>query len=154
MFESQPIINPENSDPIIGWSEGDPNIPGEIKSRPGWRRSQYLENTQLDGMCSRYLGWAWATLVYDRWDDDFRHRFAKEMGCSYDDVMCDVMGELRYLRNDISHNKGIATKRRSGRCILLKDWITVGNYINISISHPGRFYDLVVSTKNLVYKRK
>jgi hypothetical protein len=154
MFESQPIINPDNPDPVIGWSEGDPNIPGEIKSRPGWRRSQYLKNTQLGGMCSRYLGWAWITLVYDRWDDDFRHRFAKDMGCSHGQVMCDAMGELRYLRNDVSHNKGVATKDRSGRCVLLEDWITVGDYIDIKISHPSRFYDLLASEKNLVYKRK
>ena len=74
-FESFPIINPENPDPMIGWGEGDPNISGEIKSRPGWRRSRYLRNTERDGgVCSRYLGWAWITLVFDRWEDDFRHR--------------------------------------------------------------------------------
>jgi hypothetical protein len=92
IIESQPIINPDNPDPTIGWADGNPNTPGEIKSRPGWPRSRYLKNTEHGGMCSRYLGWAWVTLVFDRWDDDFRHRFAEEMDCSYKDVMCDLMG--------------------------------------------------------------
>jgi hypothetical protein len=152
--ESQPIINPDNADPIIGWADGNPNVPGEIKSRPGWRRSQYLKNTEHGGMCSRYLGWAWVTLVYDRWDDDFRHRFAKEIGCSHGNLMCDPMGDLRHLRNDISHNKGIATSEHSGRCTILRDWFIIGTCIDIDISHPSRFYDLVDSNENLVYKRK
>lgn len=151
--EQRPIINPDNPDPVIGWSAGDPNIPGEIKSRPGWRRSQYLQYTGHGGLCSRYLGWAWITLVYDRWEDDFRHRFAKEMACSYREVMCDPMEDLRHLRNDVSHNRGMATNEHSGKCAILTDWFTVGSLISIDISHPSRFYDLLAADENAIYKR-
>jgi hypothetical protein len=150
-IEALPILNPDNPDPMIAWSKGDPNIPGEIKSRPGWRRSQYLKNTELGGICSRYLGWSWVTLVYDRWDDDFRHRFAHKMGCSHKQLKCDLMGDLRHLRNDISHNKGMATSEHSGQCRILKDWFTVGNFIDIAISHPSQFHDLVAGSSNLIY---
>ncbi len=151
--ESRLIVNPENPDPIVGWSGGDPNIPGEIKSRPGWRRSRYLKNTEHGGTCSRYLGWAWITLVFDRWEDDFRHRFAKEMNCSHSQVMCDAMGDLRHLRHDVTHNKGVATRRESGRCILLKDWFTLGSCIEVDLARVGYFFDLIASNENSVYRQ-
>jgi hypothetical protein len=153
--ESFPVINPENPDPMIGWGERDPNIPGEIKSRPGWRRSLYLRNTERDGgVCSRYLGWAWTTLVFDRWEDDFRHRFAREMNCSHGQVMCDAMGDLRHLRHDVTHSRGIATRDESGKCVLLKDWFAIGSYIEVDISRVSYFYDLISSNENSVYKRE
>jgi len=62
---------PENPDPVIGWCVGDPNIPGNILSRPGWRRSLLMKNLEPQGVCALYLGWAWITLVYDRWEDDY-----------------------------------------------------------------------------------
>jgi hypothetical protein len=152
-FQSLPIMNPENPDPMIAWGEGDPNILGTIKSRPGWQRSRYLKNTEHGGICSRYLGWAWITLVFDRWEDDFRHRFAGEMNCSHGQVMCDAMGDLRHLRHDVTHNKGIATREESGRCALLREWFTVGSYIEINISRVSQFYDLISSNQNSVYVR-
>jgi hypothetical protein len=153
VIKNLPIINPDNPDPVIGWGIGDPNIPGTIKSRPGWRRSQYLTNTEQHGICARYLGWAWITLVFDRWEDDFRHRFAEEMSCSHREVMCDPMGDLRHLRHDVSHNRGIATKEHSGKCTLLKSWPTIGEYIEVEISHISNFYDLIAASENPVYKR-
>ena len=113
--EEMPLL-PSNPDPMMGWSHGDPNVPGEILSRvPGWRRSQLLTNLEHDGVSSLYLGWAWVTLVFDRWEDDFRGRFARKMNCHRNDVMCDAMGDVRHIRNDVTHSKGKATKPESGR---------------------------------------
>jgi hypothetical protein len=153
-LQSLPVTNPENPDPMIGWGEGNPNIPGQIKSRPGWRRSRYLKNTEHDGVCSRYLGWAWITLVFDRWEDDFRHRFAKEMSCSHGHVMCDAMGDLRHLRHDVTHSKGIATRNESGKCVLLRDWFAIGGYIEVDISRVSCFYELISANEDSVYKRE
>jgi hypothetical protein len=151
-FESLPIINPDNADPAIYWGDGDPNIAENLVSQAYWRRSRYLENTELDGLCSRYLGWAWITLVFDRWEDDFRHRYASEIGCTHDQVMCDVMGELRHLRHDVSHNKGIATRGHSGKCVVLGHWFTIGAFINISGENTRQFYDLIYD-ESAVYRR-
>jgi hypothetical protein len=54
-------------------------------------------------------------------------------------VACDAMGDLRRLRHDITHGKGIATRRESGKCKLLTDWFTIGQYINVDILHASRF---------------
>jgi hypothetical protein len=153
-IENLPVINIENPDPIIAWGEGDPNVPGNTQSRPGWRRSEYLENTKRGGITARYLGWAWITLVFDRWEDDFRHRFANEFCCSHRQVVCDVIGDLRYLRHDVTHSKGIATTRQSGKCVILMEWSEIGRYIEVGASQVSQFYDLLANDERAIYAKR
>ena len=111
---SRPRANSANPDPVVGWATGDPNLPGNILSRPGWRRSELIKNLAPRAISDQFLGWA--NLVYDRWEGDYHHRIAAILGCAHGEVRCDVMGDLRRIRNDITHNRGVATKDESGRC--------------------------------------
>jgi hypothetical protein len=61
------------------------------------------------------------------------------------------MGDLRHLRHDVTHSKGIATKGESGKCILLTDWFTIGNYIEVNVVHASRFYDLIANDEKAIY---
>jgi hypothetical protein len=142
-IETQNIHVARGNTLLVGWAREDPNVPGEILSRPGWQRSQFLNNLGPTGISMMYLGWAWITLVFDRWEDDYRHRFANEMGCAHSRVMCDAIGDLRYLRNDVTHNKGMATREHSGRCILLHDWFTIGREIMVTDEKISSFYDII-----------
>lgn len=99
-----------------------------------------------------YLGWAWATLVFDRWEDDFRHRFAAKMGCKHSDVLSEPMGDLRLIRNDIAHRRGLASAAGSGKCKLLTSWAKVGEPIVISQVDVASFVELMES-EGAVYER-
>jgi hypothetical protein len=76
------------------------------------------------------------------------------MSCSHGQVACDAIGDLRHLRNDVTHNRGIATKDESGKCVLLKDWFAIGGYIEVGISRVSWFYDLISSDERSVYKHE
>jgi hypothetical protein len=136
---------------VVGWAQDDPNTPGNILSRPGWQRNQFLENLGPGGISHQYLGWGWITLVYDRWEDDYRHRFAAELQCSHNEVMCDAIGDLRLLRNDITHCRGIATREHSGRCKLLTDWFTIGDQIMVDAKRITSFYDIISANAEVFY---
>jgi hypothetical protein len=152
-IETQEINVARGNTLLVGWAREDPNVPGEILSRPGWQRDQFLSNLGPDGICMMYLGWTWITLVFDRWEDDYRHRFAREMGCAHSRVMCDAMGDLRYLRNDVTHNRGIATREHSGRCILLGDWFTTGREIMVTDEKISSFHDIISANDHAFYAR-
>jgi hypothetical protein len=140
-----------NPDSMTCWADANPNIPGSINSRPGWRTSELIQNLENNGISARYLGWAWAVLVFDRWEDDYRSRFARELGCSHDHVFCDAIGDLNKIRNDISHNKGIASREKSGKCKLIQHWFTIGDEIDIDQRKAAEFYDLIASDENAIY---
>src|SRR5271155_1930205 len=83
--------SPDNPNPRVAWGIGDPNVRGNILSRRPWRRNELLVKLDVNGVARIYLGWFWATLVYDRWEDSFRHHFAKELNCEVKEVTCDAM---------------------------------------------------------------
>jgi hypothetical protein len=149
--ETQKINVARGNTLLVGWARDNPNRPGDILSRPGWGHDQFLSNLGPDGISMIYLGWAWITLVFGRWEDDYRHRFAKDMGCSHGEVKCDAMGDLRYLRNDVTHNKGVATREWSGRCVLLHDWFVIGQVIRITDDKIASFYDIISADDTAFY---
>lgn len=150
-IESQNITIANGNMFVVGWAQDDPNIPGNILSRPGWQRSQFLQNLSPGGKSHLYLGWGWIALVYDRWEDDYRHRFADELQCSHGQVMCDAMGDLRLLRIDVTHNRGIATREYSGRCTTLTDWFTIEDEIMVDAKRISSFYDIISSSEETFY---
>lgn len=90
-FETQKINVAIGNTLLVGWARENPSAPGDILSRPGWGPDRFLDNLGPGGISMTYLGWAWVTLVFDRWDDDYRHRFAREMGCSHGQVKCNAL---------------------------------------------------------------
>jgi hypothetical protein len=149
--ESQKISIANGNMLVVGWAQDDPNTPGDILSRPGWQRSQFLQNLAPGGISARYLGWAWITLVYDRWEDDYRHRFANEMKCAHGQAMCDAIGDLRHLRNVVTHSKGIATREHAGRCKLLTEWFTIGHEIMVNVKRISYFDDIISANDTAFY---
>lgn len=141
----------KNKNPRIFWASGNPNNPGNLNTSRGWRRSDLLERLRTGGTSALYLGWAWATLVYDRWDDDYRGRFAAAMNCDRNKVMSDPMGELRLLRNDIAHGRGIATAKTIEKCPLLSKWMEPDKPILIDQIKVGKFVDMI-DTDTSIYK--
>lgn len=90
-------------------------------------------------------------MVYDRWEDDYRHRFANEMKCAHGQAMCDAIGDLRHLRNVVTHSKGIATREHAGRCKLLTEWFTIGHEIMVNVKRISYFDDIISANDTAFY---
>jgi hypothetical protein len=56
--------------------------------------------------------------IYQIWEDDFRGRIAKSLGLIKNDIQSDIFGDIRLIRNSITHHRGIALKEIS-RCKLI-----------------------------------
>jgi hypothetical protein len=54
--------------------------------------------------------------VYTGWEAEYRHRVAAARAMDVEAVRHDFFGDLRHLRNDIVHHRGIATEGHSTRC--------------------------------------
>lgn len=93
---------------------------------------------RLLGPVSDLVGHQWVVAVYTAWESEYRPRALKAMGQEEGQVW-PLMGDLRLLRNDIVHHRGIATKNNSGRCKDLADWVTVGQVISLSKIHVADF---------------
>lgn len=149
--ESQRINIANGNTLQFGWTQDDPDTPGTIPFRAAWRPDQFTRNLAPGGISDIYLGWGWITLVYDRWEDDYRHRFASEMKCSHSMVRCDALGDLRHLRHDVTHSKGIATRQQAGKCKLLTEWFTIGRQIVIDADRIRYFYDVIFTAERAFY---
>jgi hypothetical protein len=85
-----------------------------------------------NGVVEKALGRQWVVNVFSFWEDVYRPKFASESGLSVKEVINPIMGDLRLIRNDIVHHSSISSKPNSGRCTVLKEWVQVGEEIEIN----------------------
>lgn len=70
-----------------------------------------LSGMTKNGPFSQLIAHGIIVLIYELWNEDYRSKVAKEIGCETNDVMCDVMGDLRLIRNWITHDGSTADKK-------------------------------------------
>ena len=58
----------------------------------------------------------WIVTVYTGWEATFRRRIATAHGVDEAAIQADFFGDLRHLRNDIVHNRGLASREHSSKC--------------------------------------
>jgi hypothetical protein len=138
-FEGLPRF-PQNPDPDVFIGVGDPNTP-EARTYASWRLSTALQQVAKDGPVERRLGHQWIVFVYSLWEHEYRPRLAAAHGCSIEGVRHPLLGDLRHLRNDVVHHRGIASKGETGRCELLA-WFGVGDGIDLRGEHFEEFMRL------------
>ncbi len=124
---------PENPDPQIFIGNGNPNLP-ETQTYAGWRLSKALEEIVPHGPVDMRLGRQWLVSMFAAWEHDFRQRLAVAHGVEHDSIVVPLFGDLRLLRHDVLHCRGIATSDHAGRCQLLR-WFQVGDEIQIRGDH-------------------
>lgn len=92
------------------YGKGDPNstdcllfhhdTQGEVKKR-----------NQKNGDNTGILGNFCLVMIFHYWDEKYREQIAQKMGLvKKEDLKIDIMGDIRFYRIAIIHNKGIATK--------------------------------------------
>jgi len=134
----------------------DPHQPGlEVllgfgkPDEPTWRRFRREDLSAFfapHGQAPRYVGQQWVIHVDTAWHSHYRPCFAETIGSTRADVQVPLFSDLRLIRNDIVHGKGIATAARSGRCTVLTDWVAVGEPIVVLGENVAKFIRLAPSS--------
>lgn len=84
-----------------------------------WTVGELDEATTPGSWLSLWFSDAWIALIYARWELFYRPEFARVSGAEKEAITCDVMGDLRHLRNDVAHHAGIATAKETGKCTVM-----------------------------------
>lgn len=132
---------PENPDPTLYFGTGDPNDP-RTQMYARWRVADVPFQLGENGPVVAQLGRQWLISVYTEWDTSFRPRLARALGTDLDKIHVSVYGDLRRLRHDLVHRRGVASADNSGRCEVLR-WAEPGAEIVITGDHIVDFMSRV-----------
>ncbi|HEY5273058.1 MAG TPA: hypothetical protein VIJ34_07460 [Acidimicrobiales bacterium] len=103
-----------NTDPTMFFGSGDPNEAfAPFVQRP---LRELIAKSSKGGSYIDLIGHGWIITVFSSWEEEFRALIAGGLGLLTDDLQCDLLGDLRHMRNDIAHHRGIATARNTERC--------------------------------------
>lgn len=119
------------------------------------KREGEAEQLAFKGWVEEVYNSIWESWFRGELRDRFRDHLKKEglEGLSIIPPKIDVIGDLRHIRNDLIHRKGIATKSETGRCEVLK-WFEPGDRIILGMHHVYDFLNqLGFMTMRLSYKR-
>ncbi|MDB9510120.1 hypothetical protein PN499_02715 [Kamptonema animale CS-326] len=100
----------EDEDPDLFLVSGNPN---ENKPHSQIKLKKALMYSQRDGRFSDTLSKSMIVAIYTEWDEVFRQRIAAELESEAKNVMCDLMGDLRFVRHWIVHNKSTVDKNHT-----------------------------------------
>lgn len=109
----------------------DPRRPDVIHSRIVTAENFIAENSP-SGINQRQLSYSVIVFIYAYWEDEIRPRLTKVAGDDKKNITCDIMGDLRCLRNSILHTKGVFRPEWHGKLMILKDCFAVDEQIEIS----------------------
>ena len=62
---------------------------------------------------------AFVVLVYALWEENYRQKIADAIGVAKDAIACNLMGELRHVRNWIVHDNSVAPHDGRTKCPML-----------------------------------
>ncbi len=109
--------------------------------RPGWTESvtTVAARPVLDALDfgSQHYEWGgrmWLPTFFAVWEDDYRHRLAAAHQCKPRDFQIPFFGDLRKLRNDVTHRRGVARADGAASCEVLR-WFSVDEPITLNYKH-------------------
>jgi hypothetical protein len=143
--ESLDNITPDSMN-LVGY--GDPNSDEGIFWQ-AWPLIEMDERLGPDGSVIRSLGQQWVVTLAARWGH-FRERFARAEGKTPAEIREPIMGDITNMRNDVVHHRGVAARRNTGRCEVLR-WFAPGEPIHVMPIHIVEVmnaYGLVRSAKD------
>lgn len=117
---------------IIIYGHGDPNDP-DARSMLEAPQSLIKARNVKNGHNSIFLARMLIVGVYHLWEEVHRHAVAAEQGMTHKELVADLFGDIRHLRNAIVHGRGIATGEVAGARVL--KWFAKGEAINLTSDH-------------------
>lgn len=136
--------HPLNPDPTISFADDGPNLLN-AKHEGRMRFSEFGALAAPGGPAEQRLGHRLIVFVYTIWETVYRPSLADALGTEARSIDVPILGDLRLMRNDIIHHKGIA--KDSGRCVELM-WFSRGDAI--AVSH-GRVVELEEKVRSLEF---
>ena len=109
----------------------DPQSPDVVHSRIT-TAGNFIEENSLGGINQRQLSYSVIVFIYTYWEDEIRPRLARAAGIEIKSVRCEIMGDLRCIRNSILHTKGVFRPEWHGKLLVLKECFAVDEQIEIS----------------------
>ncbi len=132
----------------ITYGKGNPNektaYPLHVCSQ-----GEFKEGNKLNGKNYQIIAGLCLTMIYDYWENYYRGKIAEEYGVNKDDIVWDIMGDLKYFRHSIIHHQGIAISEIKN-CKRLK-WFKKGEKINLD---KDQMEDVVREIKRISFKIK
>jgi hypothetical protein len=97
----------ENGQPVMMYTSiEDPSKPDVIHHRI-IRADEFVTVNAERGFNEQQVCWSICVFVFAYWDEEIRPQIAAVRGVSVDDVRVDALGDLRVIRHNIVHNKGV-----------------------------------------------
>jgi len=127
---------------VVRASYEDPTQPDVIHNRI-IRASDYIAANSENGSNAQQHSQAVLVFLFAYWDEEIRPRLATLKKVESREIESDIMGDLRLLRNDILHNKGIISTNTTNGLEKLCDMFVVDQPIHISYENMHRIFVLI-----------
>jgi hypothetical protein len=92
----------------------------------------FIDENAPSGLNHRQLSYSVIIFIFTFWEDEIRPRLAKAKGVEPNDIKCDIMGDLRCVRNSILHTKGVFSHEWHKGLRVLHECFEVERQIEIS----------------------
>lgn len=97
-----------------------PGEPGTVPVTASMDMVEAREKMRRDGEFADALAKALLVAIYSDWDEHFRIFFSQAVGARKNHVRCDLMGDLRHIRNCIVHERSNLSSELNLRCLSWK----------------------------------
>lgn len=92
------------------YSRGDPNKPESVIVHTCSQAELKVRN-EKGGANHKFIANMCLVSIYQYWEDEYRGKIEQALGLEKNIVQSDTMGDIRWLRESIIHNKGVAKKK-------------------------------------------
>lgn len=124
-------VDDKGSPVIMHSSYEDPNEPDVVHIKIG-KAESYIDDNSPSGFNEQQLISSILVFIYTYWEDEIRPRLADELNVDVKEISCDIMGDLRCIRNCILHSKGVFVSEWYRKLTVLKNRFSENAKIEIS----------------------
>ncbi len=110
------------------FGRGDPNDPDHVELHRV-TQGEYKVRNQADGLNYREIGNMCIISLYQYWEDHYRARIVEVLNLKKDDLLADVFGDLRRLRNSIVHHRALCLHEVNDNVVLT--WFREGDLVHL-----------------------
>lgn len=107
---------------------GDPNKPDSVLLQVSTQAEQKARN-EYGGANHKFIANMCLVSIYQYWEDEYREKIEQALELKKNTIQSDTMGDIRWLRESIIHNKGVAKKKVEKNKVL--KWFKEGDEIYI-----------------------
>jgi len=113
-----------------------------------WRLDELQHRLAPDGPVAQFMSDQWVSSVYQQWEEVLRPQAAALLELSSNDVKIPILGDLRRLRDDVVHHRGVASTKNTGRCETAASWFAVGDRIMFDPQKAYEFGELLCESQD------